>query len=138
MINHIVTDLIEASRRRIEAAALRSIEDVRERSRSLVGLSPEVAAGHRELKSFLHASLYRHERVLAMNRQAGQLLTALFERFMNDIHLLPAEHAGHARAGERRLGEAGRARAVADYLAGMTDRYAIATYRRLVDPRLDW
>jgi dGTPase len=138
MINHVVTDLIETTRARVEALDPRSIEEVRQHARPLVALSPAVAAEHQELKKFLHARLYRHERVLTMNRRARQVLAALFDCFMQDVRLLPPEHARHAQAGARRQGEAGRARAVADYLAGMTDRYAIAQYRRLVNPDFQW
>lgn len=138
MINEVVTDLIEATAANIEAAAPASIEEVRERSRPLVRFSPEVAARHREMKLFLRQHLYRHERVLSMNRQARQVIAALFQRFMNDLRAMPAEHAARAVAWGQARGEAGRARAVADYVAGMTDRYAVAAYRRLVDPRLEW
>ncbi len=138
MINEVVTDLVRATAEHIDAAAPASIEDVRARSRALVRFSPEVAAGHRELKTFLRRHLYRHERVLAMNRQARRVIEALFLRFMNDVRAMPAEHAARALAWDRERGEAGRARAVADYVAGMTDRYAVAAYRRLVDPTLAW
>ena len=57
---------------------------------------------------------------------------------MNDIRAMPKEHADRALAWASERGEAGRARAVADYIAGMTDRYAISAYRRLVDPKFDW
>jgi dGTPase len=138
MIDQVVTDLVETTRRNLARAAPASIEDVRRHGRPLVALGPAVAAEHLELKRFLRAGLYRHERVLAMNRRARKVLAALFERYMNDVNAMPAEHAGRAAAGARAAGDAGRARAVADYLAGMTDRYAISAYRRLVDPRLDW
>jgi dGTPase len=57
---------------------------------------------------------------------------------MNDIRAMPQEHAQRAAAWQAERGDAGRARAVADYVAGMTDRYAISAYRRLVDPQLEW
>ena len=138
MINYVVTDLVETSRTTLRSVRPTSIEDVRRRPRPLVALSEEVAAEHRELKAFLRRRLYRHERVMAMNRKARRILEQLFERFMNDVSAMPREHAGRARAWQRTSGDAGRARAVADYLAGMTDRYAIAACRRLVDPALDW
>jgi dGTPase len=138
MINEVVTDLVETTARNLRAAAPGSIEAVRARARPLVAFSPAVSAEHKELKAFLRRHLYRHERVLAMNREARRVLAALFLRFMNDVRAMPAEHAARAAAWDRERGDAGRARAVADYLAGMTDRYAISAYRRLVDPRLDW
>jgi dGTPase len=138
MINQVVTDLIETTRRNIEALAPACIEDVRAHAKPLVSLSRAVAAEHHELKVFLRLSLYRHERVLGMNRRAQQLLAALFDCFMNNVRAMPKEHADRALAWERASGEAGRARAVADYLAGMTDRYAVSAYRRLIDPKLEW
>ncbi len=138
MLDHVVTDLIGASRARLERSSPASIEAVRAQARPLIGLSPPVAAAHQQLKVFLRQHLYRHERVLARNRRAQALLQALFECFMNDVRAMPREHADRALAWERDQGENGRARAVADYIAGMTDRYAAAAYRRLVDPGLDW
>jgi dGTPase len=138
MIDHVVTDLIETTRDNLAAAGVASIAEVRSRGRPLVGLSPAVAAEHRELKMFLGHRLYQHERVLARNRRARQVLAALFDRYMNDVGAMPKEHAGRARSWAASRGEPGKARAVTDYIAGMTDRYAIAAYRRLVDPNLDW
>jgi dGTPase len=137
MIDAIVTDLIDTTRDNVLRAAPASIEEVRRLPRPLVALGA-LAAEHRELKTFLNRSLYRHERVLAMNRRARMVVRALFERYMNDVHAMPEDHAARALDGRRRCGDAGAARAVADYLAGMTDRYAVAAYRRLVDPKLAW
>jgi dGTPase len=138
MINAVVTDLLTATRERIEAAAPESIEAVRDRARPLVGFSPEAGARHRALKAFLGRHLYRHERVLGMTRRARGVLEGLFRCYMNDIRAMPQEHAQRAAAWQAERGDAGRARAVADYVAGMTDRYAISAYRRLVDPQLEW
>jgi dGTPase len=138
MINQVVTDIIETTLANLATADPASIEDVRSRSRPLVAFSPEVAREHQELKAFLRRKLYRHERVLGMNRRARRLLAALFDRYMNDVRAMPEEHAGRALAWQRERGDAGRARAVADYIAGMTDRYAISAYRRLIDRKLDW
>ena len=138
MINEVVSDLIETSRASIAAAAPAGIDDIRARRRPLIGLSPRVTAEHLALKRFLRQKLYRHERVLAVNRRAQQILSALFACYMREPGAMPAEHRDRARAWQRRDGAAGRARAVADYLAGMTDRYAVSAYRRLIDSSLDW
>ncbi len=138
MINEVVTDLIETTRRNIGTLAPESIEDVRAHGRPLVTLSKSMAPEHQELKTFLSLSLYRHERVLGMNRRARTLLAGLFECFIGNVGAMPKEHADRARAWERESGAAGRALAVADYIAGMTDRYAVSAYLRLVDPKLDW
>ncbi|WKZ12533.1 MAG: deoxyguanosinetriphosphate triphosphohydrolase [Gammaproteobacteria bacterium] len=138
MIDHVVTDLIETSRCNIAGAAAASLEAVRARRQPLIGLSGEVRREHEELKAFLRQRLYRHERVVAMNRRARSILAALFDRYLDDPKAMPKEHATRALAWQRRDGQAGRARAVADYVSGMTDRYAVSAYRRLVDPHLEW
>ena len=138
MINQVVTDLIDNTRRNVAAAGPASIDDVRARQRPLVGFSRSVATEHQELKAFLRQSLYRHERVRGMNRRAQQLVKALFSCYMNDIRAMPKEHADRSLAWASERGETGRARAVADYIAGMTDRYAVSAYKRLVNPKLDW
>ena len=82
------------------------------------------------LKRFLNDSLYRHERVQAMTRKADEIVSCLFEMYMNDVRAMPSDHARRALEWHEELGDAGRARAVADYVAGMTDRYAYSAYRR--------
>lgn len=133
MINEVVTDLIDTTRTALDAACPQNIEAVRERQNPLVAMSTDTHERHRDLKTFLHKSLYHHERVLAMTRKARDVVTGLFECYMNDIHAMPRDHAGRAQDWEAEVGVSGRARAVADYVAGMTDRYAYAAYGRLVD-----
>ena len=91
---------------------------------------------HRALKRFLRQSLYRHERVLGMSAQAQEIVAGLFATYMNDLRAMPGDHARRAEEWSEALGEAGSARAVADYVAGMTDRYAWSAYRRLVDSNM--
>ncbi len=134
MINTLVTDLIETSRAAIESAKPGSIDDVRRLRRPLVGLSERVRTEHLELKAFLNENLYRHYKVLRMTAKARRTLQALFDAFMDNIRLMPPEHCETAQRSEVDGGAAGRARAVADYIAGMTDRYAILEHRRLFDP----
>lgn len=134
MINFVASDLIRTTQARLAEAAPRSIEEVRGRSKPLVGFSDEVLEEHRELKSFLGEHVYRHHRVLRMTSKARRLLTELFEAFLADVSLMPPEHRDLAQRGEQERGMAGRARVVADYVAGMTDRYAILEHRRLFDP----
>ncbi len=133
MINHVVTDLVETSRRNIKEARVDSIEAVRGLEQTLIGLSDETAAEHIELKQFLRKSLYRHYRVMRMTAKAKVLLIRLFEAFMNDIRLMPDDHRDNASRLEAQGGDAGRARAVADYVAGMTDRFAISEHARLFE-----
>ena len=135
MINEVVTDLVATSRRNIAARRLRSSDDVRALTKPLIALSPGVLAEHLALKRYLRRHLYSHPQVIEVTSRAQEMLKAVFQRFLADLKTLPPEHAARARAWEAELGPAGRARAVADYVAGMTDRYAVSAYQRLVDPR---
>jgi dGTPase len=134
MINFVVVDLIRTTEGRLNEAKPSSIEEVRARSKPLLALSEEVRAEHLELKSFLQERVYRHHRVLRMTSKARRVLTELFEAFFKDVNLMPPEHRDAAQRGEREQGPRGRARSVADYVAGMTDRYAILEHERLFDP----
>ena len=131
MINRVVVDVVSTSRGRIADAGVRDIDDVRSQQTPLISLSDAAYAEHLELKRFLNANLYRHHRVLGMTDKARKVLRELFEGLMRDIDLLPREHRDAAATAESTAGLAGRARVVADYVAGMTDRYAIGEHRRL-------
>ncbi len=131
MIHEVVSDLIEESARRIAAAQPADIDAVRAQPGPLIGFSEDRASEHRQLKKFLRARLYRHEKMQASRLGAGEVLKELFESFMADVARMPAEHRDAALAMESKAGAAGRARAVADYIAGMTDRYAFQEHARL-------
>jgi dGTPase len=133
MINDIVVDLIRTTQSRIEAARPESIDEVRAQSAPLVGLSEAVREEHVELKGFLREHVYRHYKVLRMTSKARRVLRQLFDAFFEDVNLMPSEHRDLAVSAESDQGPRGRARAVADYIAGMTDRYAILEHRRLFD-----
>ena len=110
-----------------------SIDDVRRRSKPLAAMSDDVRAEHLELKKFLNEHVYQHHKVQRMTVKARRVITQLFDALLADEKLLPPEH--RAAAGEKKAAsETARARAVADYIAGMTDRYAILEHRRLFDP----
>ena len=100
----------------------------------LLRFSDAVREEHLELKRYLRDHLYRNYRVLRMTNKARRVMRELFEALMEDIDLMPDEHQESARRMEAETGRAGRARAVADYIAGMTDRYAMLEHRRLFDP----
>ena len=134
MINRVASDLIETSAAAITAADPQEIDDVRVLPKPLIGFSDEVAAEHHELKRYLRDHVYRHFRVLRMTNKADKVVHGLFDTFFARPELLPTEHAEAARDMEAQSGESGRARAVADYIAGMTDRFAIMEYERLFDP----
>jgi dGTPase len=122
MINTLVVDLTNESRRLIAEHAPASIDAVR-LSPPMIGFSRTVAAEQVELKQFLRHALYRHYRVVRMSGKSQRILSELFSAFIGDHRLLPPQD--QARAG------VDAARAIADYIAGMTDRYAIREHRRL-------
>jgi dGTPase len=134
VINHVVSDLIRTTRKNLEAAAPASIAEVRERAKPLIAFTPEIAREQLKLKQFLNERVYRHYKVLRMTSKAKVVVTQLFDTFVNDPNLMPTEQQESLARLERSLGKSGRARAVADYIAGMTDRFAILEHQRLFDP----
>ncbi len=134
MINHLVGDVVRTTTACIQAAAPASVDDVRAQSGYLVGMSEEVHAQHLELKRFLREKLYRHYRVRRMTLKARGVVQGLFNAFFEDITLMPDENQQAARVLQAVDGDTGRARAVADYVAGMTDRYAILEHQRMFVP----
>ena len=134
MINHLVVDFIRTTQAQLAEVQPRSIEEVRRHSKPLAMLSHACYEEHLELKTFLREHVYRHYKVLRMTSKARRVVRELFEGFFNDVSLMPTEHRDLALQAEDAQGAAGRARAVADYIAGMTDRYAILEHRRLFEP----
>ncbi len=134
MIDRVVQDVVSTSQDVIASAKLSSIDDVRAQHHPLILMSEAVRKEHLELKQFLNQKLYRHYRVLRMTTKAKRVLSELFAVLMNDTDLLPDEHRTAAERSSREMGPAGRARVVADYVAGMTDRYALLEHRRLFNP----
>jgi len=158
MINTLVTDLIRQSERNISKQNPVTLEDVRSAA-ALIAYSPEINEQQRALKNFLRTHLYHHYRVLRMSAKAQRIISDLFGIFMADSRLLPpqfqlregngadkltgdlspsglrtfGEAVGHPAASSLRgrLAEQDHARVVADYIAGMTDRYAIREHRRI-------
>jgi dGTPase len=126
MIGHVVTDLIVNTAGNIEVAGIETIDDARSRDRPLVVFSDEVYEAHTGLKQFLRRNLYRHEKVRAMNERTRAMVEELFSFYMADTSRMPPWFETQADGNEQR-----RARVVADYIAGMTDRFAIAEHERL-------
>jgi dGTPase len=131
-----VIDLVETSTRKLGQAAPANLDAVRNHSGALIGFSDAMDEKNLELKRFLRTNLYRHYRVHRMSTKAAQTITALFEAFFRDLRLMPDEAREHVVLLEKSDGQNGRARAVADYIAGMTDRYAIAEYERTFNPAI--
>jgi dGTPase len=133
MINYIVTDLIQTTQANLESARPQSIDDVRAQPKPLVALSDPGREEHAQLMMFLREHMYRHYKVLRMTSKARRVLKELFDALFGDVNLMPSEHRDIALAWEKKRGAEGRARAVADYIAGMTDRFAILEHGRLYD-----
>lgn len=124
MIGLMIDDVLEETRRRIAETGVETATDVRRAGRPLVGFSQARLAELGEVRRFLFTRMYRHETVNQMRDEAAHVLGDLFDRFIADPGLMSAEWSERARA------DAGprRARAVCDYIAGMTDRYALAAH----------
>ncbi len=134
MIDRTVVDLLANTREALERLAPDSVDAVRAAGEPLVRFSDEFRGRHLELKRYLRENLYRHYRVRRMTRKAAHLIRDLFGAFSEDPLLLPDEDRCRVKAAEAEAGAAGRARVIADYIAGMTDRYAIAEYERVFAP----
>lgn len=122
MINAMAVDLVQTTRSALKQAKVETLEDVR-RAGKLAGYSPDFSMRLKELKRFLHDNLYRHYQVLRMTNKAQRIITELFQAFMADPRLLPPQYQHRARSDQPR--------AIADYIAGMTDRYAMKEHRKL-------
>ena len=127
MISHLVSGLIESSAAAIAAAAPPDIDAVRALAQPLIRFLPELHEAQHALKKFLRAELYAHPHVRLMTEQAHETVRWLFEMLSADYELMPAEHAQRARAAAASGDDAAAARVVADYIAGMTDRFALQT-----------
>jgi dGTPase len=131
MVDYLVSDLIVQSKKNIEDSGVDSIQAVRAQSRPLISLSDGVLDEHQELKRFLRARLYNHPKVREVMDEAGSTLKDLFDAYMEDPSRLPAEHQALVARAEGDGGKPARARVVADYVAGMTDRFAYVEASRL-------
>ena len=131
MIDNLVSDLIEQSGRNIAAAKVGSIDAVRAQPRPLISLSDSVIEEHQELKRFLRSKLYNHPKVQEVMDEARATLRMLFEAYMKDPTRLPPEHQLLVARVETDGGVSARSRVVADYIAGMTDRFAFTERSRI-------
>ena len=133
MINYWVVDLIDNSRRLLKESGVVSIDEVRRAGQGLIAYSDAARPLSLELKQFLRHQLYAHYRVRRMSLKAGKIIEALFEAFMQDTRLLPPQYQDKIRQQDDG-NTLSKARNIADYIAGMTDRYAIREHQRLFDP----
>ena len=133
MITRAVEDVIATSAANIATAGVTSAEDVRLAGRTLVGFSPATTGIEKGLKSFLFARVYRHEAVMAPVRESEAVIERLFAAYMAD-----ADMPGRWGEAARDRSASDRARIVADFIAGMTDIYAVDEHQRLFDARPDF
>jgi dGTPase len=128
VITRFVEDVIDEAQVRLAALKPQTVEDIRGAERPVVAFSAPMAQAERGVKAFLFANMYRHPRVMTIRDQAFAVISWLFPAFLEKPAMMPAEWAALATASGE---EARAARVVADYIAGMTDRYAVNEYRRL-------
>ena len=134
MINSLVSDLVQTSSAMINKLQLSSIEDVRAAGERLITLSEEMQQKHIELKRFLRQNLYEHHHVQRTSHNAKDMVASLFNIFMANELLLPHDVQEEINACNRAANQQEKARKIADYIAGMTDRYAITEYNRISEP----
>jgi dGTPase len=127
LVNREVTEALEATTLRLAELAPITVDQVRQSTINIVDFPAELRQQNRQLKDFLFNSLYRHWRVMRMTAKAVRMLGQLFDVLVENPSLLPPEN-------QAKLVDLPVQRAVCDYIAGMTDRYALQEYRRLFDP----
>ena len=129
LITQMIEDVIAETGRRLRALAPRSADDVRHAEHPVGAFSPAMAEADRAIKGFLYPRMYRHSRIMRIMGDAESLLRALFARYLEQPDDMPAEWADIVDRGDA----AARARHIADFIAGMTDRYALMEHARLFD-----
>lgn len=127
LINLEVHDLLEATDHNIKASAVKSVDELQRLPYNVVCFSEDMHRRNRQLKDFLYNNLYRQYRVMRMSMKAEQIITKLFEAYVNEPLILPKKV-------QETIQQRGLHRTVCDYIAGMTDRFAIEEYQKLFDP----
>jgi len=127
MIDSQVSDLINETTRRLGKYHINSLEDVRNFEEGLLSFSQEMKKKNSQLKMFLFDNMYRHYRMIRMADKAKRITRQLFDVYLNDVDQLPPTTRSRVREGNRM-------QAICDYIAGMTDRYALLEYKKLFDP----
>ncbi len=129
VISAMVGDVVEETRKRVKRAKIATADDVRHLGRPLVGFSPQLAENNRVLQLFLSRRMYKHERVMDIMKRAQRVVAQLFEAYMANTDDLPESWRSNSELEENTL----RARHICDFIAGMTDRYALEEHKRLFD-----
>lgn len=127
VVNEFVTDFVATTDANLTAAKISSVQAVREHGRPITGFSEPLEAKKKPLQEFLFSKFYRHYRVMRMATKAEKVIESLFNAYLEDTHILPKNI-------QVRMEHEAPARVVCDYIAGMTDRFALDEYARLFDP----
>jgi dGTPase len=127
MVGIMVTDMVEATDKRLKESKAKSALDLQKLKHNVVGYSEEMQRRNRELKDFLYKNMYRHFRVVRMQVKAERLISDLFNAYRDEPLMLPA--SVQLTSDQREL-----ERTICDYIAGMTDRYAIEEHQKLFNP----
>lgn len=127
ILNHLVTDLVKTTEEQIEERKIGSVEEVRKASQKFVRLSPSTERKNKQLKAFLFQNFYKHFRVERMAAKAETVLEGLFHAYVKNPKILPFSVSAQIK-------KDGPERAICDYIAGMTDRFALEEHARLFDP----
>ncbi len=123
-----VTDLVETTHQKLRESGVKSVEELQRLPYNVIGYSEDMTRRNRELKDFLYANLYRHHRVIRMAVKAERIITDLFEAYQAEGEVLP----NHV---QESIDDRGLERTICDYIAGMTDRFALQEHAKLFDPR---
>jgi dGTPase len=135
LISCLIGAVVAEAGRRLQAAQPRSVDDVRNHGEVLIAFPPDVARAEAEIKAFLKRRMYRHSRVMRVMGEAEQILFDLFARYQSTPSDLPAEWL--PPTGSDHESETGRARRIGNFIAGMTDRFALTEHQRLFDSTPD-
>lgn len=128
IINELVSDLIANTAKNIQGKNIKSFEDIKQNGKNIVDFSENAKKRNSELKKFLFRKLYRHYRVERMAEKAKRILSELFHAYLKNPNIIPQEFKNEYKSDEP------LERIVCDYVAGMTDRYAVNEYSKLFDP----
>jgi dGTPase len=133
LISHLIGAVFSEAGRRLQAAQPRSAQDVRNHTSALIAFAPAVAQDEADIKAFLNQRMYRHPRVMRVMGEAEQIVFDLFARYQNNPSDLPSEWL----EGTDKETEGERARRIGNFIAGMTDRFALTEHQRLFDSTPD-
>ncbi len=124
-----VNDILSATGKRLSENNVQSVEQVQNMNYNMIGFSDEMQVHHGELKKFLFRNLYRHPRIVRMQVKAEQIISAIFQAFLQEPSMLPYHY-------QAQIDQLGLERTICDYIAGMTDRYAVEEHSKLFNPTI--